>query len=69
MLVCHCYGVSEKRIRELVRQGARSGRDVARACGAGSGCGGCRLLVREILDAELEGEAASLPQLELSPAR
>lgn len=69
MLVCHCYGVSDKRIRELVRQGARSGRDVARACGAGTGCGGCRLLVREILDAELEGDSASLPQLELSPAR
>jgi bacterioferritin-associated ferredoxin len=69
MLVCHCYGVSDSHIRDLVRKGARSGREVARACGAGTGCGGCRLLVREILDDELEGDAVCLPQLELSPAR
>ena len=52
MLVCHCHGVSDRTIRESARRGARTVDDVARACGAGRSCGGCRALVSAILESE-----------------
>lgn len=52
MLVCHCYGVSESRIRETVREGADTSESIRRACFAGGGCGGCRSAVVEILQSE-----------------
>ena len=50
MIVCSCHGVTDREIRRLARAGARCTRDVARACGAGSCCGGCRITVAAILD-------------------
>jgi len=52
MIVCHCFGVSDREIRASVRSGAKSCADVAECCGAGSGCGGCQSLVAEIVHAE-----------------
>ena len=70
MIVCSCHAVTDREIRRLAREGARSPRQVAKACGAGSSCGGCRLSVRAIL-AEAACESAepetSLP-LAASPA-
>jgi bacterioferritin-associated ferredoxin len=67
MLVCHCYGVSESRIREAVREGADSCESVRRACFAGGGCGGCRTAVVEILQSErplrAEPDATEVPPL------
>ena len=56
MIVCHCYGVSEERVRESVRAGASSPEQVGRACFAGRGCGSCR----ERLVAVIESETAEL---------
>ena len=56
MIVCHCKGLSDAAIREAVRDGARSFRQVARACGAGRKCGGCRPIIRELIDIECESE-------------
>jgi bacterioferritin len=53
MLVCHCNGVSDRAIRRSVRAGAVTPELVARTCGAGACCGGCRDAVQEILTAEL----------------
>lgn len=53
MLVCHCRAVSDREIRRAIRAGALTLRDVGRACGAASGCGGCAETVLEILVAEL----------------
>ena len=51
MLVCHCKSVSEREVKEAIRSGACSRRDVARRCaGAGTMCGGCRPLIDELLD-------------------
>ncbi|HEB89605.1 MAG TPA: (2Fe-2S)-binding protein [Deltaproteobacteria bacterium] len=50
MLVCHCRGITDRQIRRLVRNGATSTRDVARATGAGLRCGGCRSNVKKIVD-------------------
>jgi bacterioferritin-associated ferredoxin len=53
MIVCHCHGVSDRTIRRAVRAGAATQGQVARACGAGAGCGGCVEIVREIVLSEL----------------
>ena len=54
MLVCHCRRVSDREIRAFVRKGTRSVRDVCRSSGAGSRCGGCMPLVRELVRTEGE---------------
>ncbi len=52
MIVCHCHGVSDRSIREAVQEGARTCRQVARACRAGRACGGCRPVIHEIIERE-----------------
>ena len=52
MIVCHCKAVSDRTIRAAIRRGAGSPREVARACGAGLTCGGCRPTVRALLERE-----------------
>lgn len=59
MLVCHCNGVTERRVRSAVRAGACTLRDVARSCGAGASCGGCRPEIGRILRQEAAGAAQS----------
>jgi bacterioferritin-associated ferredoxin len=56
MLVCHCKGVTERDVRDAIESGACSHREIARRCGAGSMCGGCRPLIDELLETR---EAAS----------
>jgi bacterioferritin-associated ferredoxin len=51
MLVCHCKGVSERELRSAIQSGVCTRGDLARECGAGSVCGGCRPLIDELLDA------------------
>ena len=52
MIVCHCQGVSDRSIRQAVREGARSVRQVSRVCRAGRMCGGCRPVICELIAAE-----------------
>lgn len=56
MLVCHCRGITDRQIRRLVKDGACSTRDVARATGAGLRCGGCRSNVKRVVDEAVERE-------------
>jgi bacterioferritin-associated ferredoxin len=71
MIVCHCHGVTDREIRASVKNGARTCADVADACGASSGCGGCASLVEDIVHCERRRLAVismepsrSLPALE-----
>ena len=57
MIVCHCHAINDRTIREAVRAGAESPRTVARACGAGAGCGGCRHAIERIIESEQCGRA------------
>lgn len=50
MLICHCRGITDRQIRRLVKEGACSTRDVARATGAGLRCGDCRSNVKRVVD-------------------
>ncbi len=52
MIVCHCKAVSDRQVRAAVRAGASRRGAVARACGAGTVCGGCRPVIDEIVSAE-----------------
>ena len=49
MIVCHCTAVSDRTVAQAIAAGARDEFDVARACGAGSICGGCVPTVSRLL--------------------
>lgn len=49
MIVCHCKAVTDRQIRDAARQGAKTGREVAVRCQAGSCCGGCAPVIEELL--------------------
>lgn len=54
VIVCHCHGVSDRRIRRELRRGAACPDELAQRCGAGSDCGGCMPLIEDLL---LDGHA------------
>ena len=72
MVVCHCRAVSDGCIRSAVERGALDIDAVARQCGAGSVCGGCRPTIALLLaggcplaggsGADLEPVAAVSPE-------
>lgn len=68
MLVCHCKGLSDREVRATVREGASTRRQVTRACGAGSVCGGCRPVLEEIVAQEAAPASGLLGALDLAPA-
>jgi NAD(P)H-nitrite reductase large subunit len=67
VIVCQCKAISEAAVRQAIREGAHSWRQVARACQAGRGCGGCKPLIRELIaresDDERETPLLSVPEL------
>lgn len=56
VLVCHCKVVYDRHVREAIAAGARDEVAVGRACGAGTGCGGCVPAISRLL-----GECADCP--------
>jgi bacterioferritin-associated ferredoxin len=50
VLLCHCKGVSDRVIDTAIACGASTLDDVARACGAGAYCGGCRPGIEDLLE-------------------
>lgn len=50
-LICTCFGVSEETIERLIATKRPASVDeVSSGCRAGSGCGSCRMLIREMID-------------------
>ncbi|MEM9200687.1 MAG: (2Fe-2S)-binding protein [Actinomycetota bacterium] len=50
MIVCHCFVVNDRRIKELAEEfGARSVADIRAVCGASSDCGSCANTIRDLL--------------------
>ena len=49
MIVCLCTNVSERELVETIQAGAATVKEVGRRCGAGTGCGACKPLIRECL--------------------
>lgn len=48
MIVCHCHRVSDARVEGVLAAGAEGVRGVVRATHAGTGCGGCIPMLREL---------------------
>jgi bacterioferritin-associated ferredoxin len=58
MLVCHCRKVFDKEIRACARE-ARSLGGVCRRSGAGTCCGGCLPLIRDLVVDETRTDSTS----------
>ncbi len=58
-LICTCFGVSEETIESAILEpgaiptASLTVEEITRATGAGGGCGSCRMLIQEMLDARL----------------
>ncbi|WP_290797352.1 nitrite reductase large subunit NirB [Flavihumibacter sp. UBA7668] len=55
-IICSCEGISKKSIIDAVNQGNESFDSIKKCTGAGSGCGGCTPMVKDILQAELKAK-------------
>ncbi len=54
-LVCTCFGITEDRLFAAIRtMKAADVETVAEACNAGSGCGSCRMLIQDYIDAYVD---------------
>ena len=60
MYVCLCTGATTTMVDEAIRAGAKSTKEVAARCGAGSVCGRCWHTVRDMLAAAGEPGAGRL---------
>ncbi len=58
MIVCHCNRVSDRTIRDAVRNGAGSRAEVAMACRAGRSCEGCVDTIDKIINIESSSDCA-----------
>ena len=50
MIVCHCVGVTDGAIRNLIDAGAASVGEITRRCGAGRCCEPCREEIAALLE-------------------
>jgi bacterioferritin-associated ferredoxin len=56
MYVCLCSAVSDRQIREAVRQGARTMRELRQDLGIATGCGRCGRCALQVLREACEGQ-------------
>jgi bacterioferritin-associated ferredoxin len=56
MYICLCLGVTSSTVQQAIDEGARSTKQVAASCGAGSVCGRCRHTVQVMIDAVVSNE-------------
>lgn len=65
MIVCLCANVTERELVATITAGATTVKEIGRRCGAGTGCGSCKPLIREYL---AHCRAAAEGALEPAPA-
>ncbi len=49
-IICNCFGVTEKSIREAIEQGAKTVKEITDLTYAGGACGRCRENIQNIID-------------------
>ena len=49
MYLCLCYGVTDRKIKELLQDGVCSLQEVQKICNAGTNCGSCICQLKEML--------------------
>jgi len=50
MIVCHCTGATDRKIRREVESGARSCNEIGQRCAAGTRCGGCVSMIQSMIE-------------------
>ena len=61
MYICLCLGVTTSTVQQAIDAGARSTKQVAEACGAGSVCGRCGHTIRTMIEAAAPDSPSSKP--------
>lgn len=61
MFVCHCRAVTDGTIRACIQGGACSLKELGERCGAGTRCGGCHSVLRQLLAEDMVIEAMPTP--------
>jgi bacterioferritin-associated ferredoxin len=64
VLVCHCHRVNDAVVEQVLAAGADSVRGVVRATRAGTDCGGCLPMLREICRRTAAAAVAACPSHE-----
>jgi bacterioferritin-associated ferredoxin len=49
MIVCLCRAISDRAIQRAIDAGATTVKQVGQACGAGTGCGACKVQISQML--------------------
>jgi bacterioferritin-associated ferredoxin len=49
LIACSCAAVREQTVRVAIANGARTIAEIGDQCGAGVQCGGCRVLLEDLL--------------------
>jgi len=62
MYVCLCHGISENRLDEAIREGARSFEQLQSCTGVATCCGACEPCAREMLEQRTLASSASALQ-------
>ena len=61
MYICLCLGVTTSTVQQAIDAGARSTKQVAEACGAGSVCGRCNHTIRTMIEAAAPDRPSGKP--------
>lgn len=62
MYVCICHGISERRIEQAIRDGARSFEQLQSCTGVATCCGACEPCARQMVDDKALASGADAPQ-------
>lgn len=57
MIVCHCAGVTDSDINQLIRNGASTVKEIVRQSGAGRCCAPCRVEIASLIEQDRVGPA------------
>ncbi len=63
MYICVCHGISDRKLREVVQQGARSFEELQARTGVSTCCGACEPMARAMVE---ESKAPDSSCVELS---
>jgi len=66
MIVCHCTGVTDTTVTQLIQDGAATVTEITRRCGAGRCCAACREELAAIL-ASARGPTESVQTMPAQP--
>jgi bacterioferritin-associated ferredoxin len=64
VILCHCRGVNDRKVRKAIDKGARSLDEIAEACDAGTDCGGCLPALAELLAARTGQQVEQADQIQ-----